>query len=79
VQAMHANDGKWPTNPDEFGQEVLISKGEVDFVKVLSMLHSLGYKGAVSIERETSGPQQIEDVKVEKLYLENILNKIKQA
>jgi sugar phosphate isomerase/epimerase len=53
---MHANDGKWPTNPDEFGQEVLISKGEVDFVKVLSMLHSLGYKGAVNIERETSGP-----------------------
>jgi hypothetical protein len=43
------------------------------------MLHSLGYKGAVSIERETAGPQQIEDIKAEKLYLENILNKIKQA
>jgi sugar phosphate isomerase/epimerase len=79
VQAMHAKDGKWPTDPDKLGQEVLIGKGEVDFVKVLSMLHSLGYKGAVSIERETSGPQQIEDVKAEKLYLENILNKIKQA
>ena len=79
VQAMHAKDGKWPTDPDKLGQEVLIGKGEVDFVKVLSMLHSLGYKGAVSIERETSGPQQIKDVKAEKLYLENILNKIKQA
>jgi hypothetical protein len=43
------------------------------------MLHDLGYKGAVSIERETSGPQQVEDVKAEKVYLENILNKIKKA
>jgi L-ribulose-5-phosphate 3-epimerase len=79
VQAMHAKDGKWPTNPDKLGDEVQIGKGEVDFPKVLSMLHSLGYKGAVTIERETSGPQQIEDVKAEKLYLENILKKINQA
>jgi L-ribulose-5-phosphate 3-epimerase len=43
------------------------------------MLHNLGYKGAVTIERETSGPQQIEDVKTEKLYLENILNKTKRG
>jgi hypothetical protein len=30
----------------------------------------------VTIERETSGPQQIEDVKNEKLYLENILHDV---
>jgi sugar phosphate isomerase/epimerase len=79
VQAMHAKDGKWPTDPDKLGQEVQIGKGEVDFPKVLSMLRAVGYKGAVTIERETSGPQQIEDVKAEKQYLENILNKINQA
>jgi len=27
VQAMHAKDGKWPTDPDKLGQEVLIGKG----------------------------------------------------
>lgn len=79
VRAMHAKDGKWPTDPDQLGKEVQIGQGEVDFPKVLSMLHDLGYKGAVSIERETSGPQQVEDVKAEKLYLEGILNKIKKA
>jgi L-ribulose-5-phosphate 3-epimerase len=30
----------------------------------------------VTIERETSGPQQIEDVRQEKLYLEKILQQM---
>jgi sugar phosphate isomerase/epimerase len=79
VRAMHAKDGKWPTNPAELGEEVIIGKGEVDFAKVLGGLHAVGYKGAVTIERETSGPQQIEDVRQEKIYLERILAKIKSA
>ena len=73
VQAMHAKDGKWPTDPDKLGQEVLIGKGEVNFVEVFKQLKAVGYKGAVSIERETSGPQQIADVKEEKIYLERAL------
>ena len=76
---MHAKDGKWPTNPSELGEEVVIGKGEVDFAKVFSGLRAAGYKGAVTIERETSGPQQIEDVRQEKLYLERILAQIKSA
>lgn len=76
VRAMHAKDGKWPTNPMELGQEVVIGKGEVDFTKVLSGLKAAGYKGAVTIERETSGAQQIEDVRQEKIYLERILQQI---
>lgn len=79
VRAMHAKDGKWPTNPMELGQEVVIGKGEVDFEKVLTELHAAGYKGAVTIERETSGTQQIEDVRQEKLYLERILAKLKNS
>ncbi|MDE1177874.1 MAG: sugar phosphate isomerase/epimerase [Edaphobacter sp.] len=77
IRAMHAKDGKWPTNPMELGEEVVIGKGEVDFTKVLTELHAVGYKGAVTIERETSGPQQIEDVRQEKIYLERILAKLK--
>lgn len=73
VQAMHAKDGKWPTDPEKLGEEVLIGKGEVDFTQVLRQLRALNYKGAVTIERETSGPQQIADVKAEKIYLERIL------
>jgi L-ribulose-5-phosphate 3-epimerase len=79
VQAMHAKDGRWPTDPDKLGQEVLIGQGEVDFTKVLTGLHAVGYKGAVTIERETSGPQQVADVKAEKLYLERIMSGIKAS
>lgn len=73
IFAMHAKDGKWPTDPDKLGQEVLIGKGDVDFLNVFRELRAAGYQGAVTIERETSGPQQIEDVKAEKIYLEHVL------
>ena len=76
VMSVHAKDGRWPTNPNEFGEEVLIGKGLVDFRQVFTKLHRLGYKGAVSIEREISGPQQIEDVKIEKAYLERVIREV---
>ncbi len=76
VKSIHAKDGRWPTDPSKLGEEVVIGKGLVDFKLVFTKLHKLGYTGAVTIERETSGPQQIEDVKQEKLYLERILKQI---
>jgi sugar phosphate isomerase/epimerase len=76
IRSVHAKDGRWPTNPSELGEEVLIGKGLVDFQKVFTKLHRLGYSGAITIERETSGPQQIEDVRQEKLYLDRILRDV---
>src|SRR5580658_1683436 len=76
VRSIHAKDGRWPTDPSELGEEVLIGKGLVDFKQVLTKLHKLGYTGAITIERETSGPQQIEDVRQEKIYLEKILREV---
>jgi len=76
VRSIHAKDGRWPTDPSQLGEEVLIGKGLVDFKAVFTKLHRIGYTGAVTIERETSGPQQIEDVRQEKLYLENILREV---
>jgi predicted dehydrogenase len=75
VRSIHAKDGRWPTDPSNLGEEVLIGKGLVNFREVFTKLHRLGYTGAVTIERETSGPQQIEDVRAEKIYLERILAK----
>ncbi len=79
VKSIHAKDGRWPTNPDKLGKEVLIGKGLVDFKQVFTKLHKLGYTGAVTIERETSGPQQIEDVKQEKIYLERIIQQVQNS
>jgi L-ribulose-5-phosphate 3-epimerase len=76
IRSIHAKDGRWPTNPSNLGEEVLIGKGLVNFREVFTRLHSIGYTGAVTIERETSGPQQIEDVRQEKLYLERILHEV---
>jgi sugar phosphate isomerase/epimerase len=76
VRSVHAKDGKWPTDPDKLGEEVLIGNGLVDFKKVCTKLHKLGYAGTITIERETSGPQQIEDVKNEKIYLQRILDEV---
>lgn len=73
VQSIHAKDGRWPTDPMKLGEEVLIGTGLVDFRAVFMKLHRLGYAGAVTIEREISGPQQIADVKQEKIYLERVV------
>ncbi len=76
VRSVHAKDGMWPTDPMQLGKEVLIGTGRVDFLQVFSKLQKLGYQGAITIERETSGPQQMEDVKHEKAYLERVLAQV---
>jgi L-ribulose-5-phosphate 3-epimerase len=76
VRSVHAKDGKWPTDPSKLGEEVLIGQGLVDFKTVFTKLHKLGYTGAITIERETSGPQQVEDVKNEKMYLQRIIDEV---
>jgi sugar phosphate isomerase/epimerase len=73
VQGIHAKDGLWPTNPKELGKEVPIGKGKVDFPRIIDHLKILNYRGAVTIEREISGPQQVEDVRAAKIYLEKLI------
>jgi len=73
VQGIHAKDGLWPTNPKELGEEVPIGKGKVDFPRIIERLKQLNYRGAVTIEREISGPQQVEDVRAAKMYLEKLI------
>lgn len=76
VRSIHAKDGRWPTDPSQLGEEVLIGQGLVDFAKVFQGLKRAGYTGAVTIERETNGPQQIADVREEKQYLEKVLSSL---
>ena len=73
VQGIHAKDGLWPTNPKELGEEVPIGRGKVDFPRIIKRLKELNYRGAFTIERETSGPQQLEDVRASKAYLEKLI------
>lgn len=69
VKNTHAKDGLYPTNPHDLGNEVAIAHGKVDFPAIIKRLKALNYQGPITIEREISGPQQIEDVKRERDYL----------
>src|SRR5690349_12023735 len=73
VQGIHAKDGLWPTNPHELGKEVPIGTGKVDFPRIIARLKQLKYPGAVTIEREISGPQQLADVRAAIAYLEGLI------
>ncbi|MGO8789507.1 MAG: TIM barrel protein [Terriglobia bacterium] len=76
VRGTHAKDGTFPTNPKELGEEVPIGKGKANFPKLIPRLKELGYTGPLTIEREISGPQQLADIKMEKVYLEKLVAKL---
>lgn len=73
VRGVHAKDGEYPTNGRALGQEKPLGKGLVNFPRLLAKLANLGYTGALTIEREISGPQQIIDIQTGKQYLKEIL------
>ena len=73
VQGIHAKDGLFPADPKNLGKEVPIGKGKVDFPRIIERLKQLNYQGAVTIEREISGPQQVADVQEAKAYLEKLI------
>ena len=45
----------------------------MNFPVFVAKLKSFGFKGALTIEREISGPQQIEDIKKATAYLDRLL------
>ena len=73
VRGVHAKDGEYPTNGRELGKEKALGEGRVDFPRLVPKLKSFGFQGALTIEREISGPKQIEDIKRAIKLLEPLL------
>lgn len=73
VRGVHAKDGEYPTDGRALGLEKPLGQGRVNFPVLLAKLAELGFAGALTIEREISGPQQIADIKAGKQYLEEIV------
>lgn len=73
VRGTHAKDGTFPTDPKKLGEEVPIGAGKANFPVLIKKLKELNYTGPLTIEREISGPQQMEDIKKEKAYLEKLV------
>ncbi|MGC9349180.1 MAG: sugar phosphate isomerase/epimerase family protein [Anaerolineae bacterium] len=63
VRGVHAKDGEYPANGRDLGVEKPLGEGRVDFPALVAKLKRLGYTGALTIEREISGPQQIKDIR----------------
>jgi len=76
VRGVHAKDGEYPKSGYELGEEKPLGEGRVNFPELLKKLKELNYSGALTIEREISGPQQIIDIKKGKKYLEELLREI---
>lgn len=73
IDGVHLKDGCWPTSPGKLGEEMPIGEGDVNFPSWLTKLLNIGYKGPLTIEREISGPKQIEDIKKAKAYIEKLI------
>jgi sugar phosphate isomerase/epimerase len=63
VVGAHAKDGTWPKQAGELGEEKPLGEGQVGIERYVAKLKEIGYTGALTIEREISGPQQIEDIR----------------
>ena len=74
IMDMHAKDGVYPSTGASLGVQKQIGQGAVDFPAVFKKLKAIGYDGAVTIEREISGEQQILDIIESKTYLEGLIN-----
>ncbi len=73
VRGVHAKDGKYPTNGRELGKEYPLGEGDVNFPEFIKKLKKVGYKGALTIEREISGEKQIKDIMNAKKLLESLI------
>ncbi|MFB3890678.1 MAG: sugar phosphate isomerase/epimerase family protein [Phycisphaerae bacterium] len=63
VRGVHAKDGLYPTDGRHLGKETPLGQGKVNFPALVPKLKSLGFSGALTIEREIGGEQQIRDIK----------------
>ncbi len=63
VKGVHAKDGLYPTDGTNLGKEVPLGEGKVNFPVLIPKLKACGFTGALTIEREISGPQQTADIK----------------
>ena len=73
IRDVHAKDGLYPTDGRSLGHETRLGEGLVDFAVLIGYLKQRGYNGAVTIEREISGEQQIADIRHAKELLSKLI------
>lgn len=67
VVTVHCKDGNWPPKdqPGALGTEMALGQGSVGIDKFIAKLKEIGYRGALTIEREIEDQKQkLEDIKM---------------
>lgn len=76
VRSVHCKDATWAARPGEaWGAEVPLGQGAVDMENYLRTLHTLGYTGPLTIEREI--PQEPARQKAEISHAVNLLTQLR--
>ena len=73
VRGVHAKDGEYPTNGRQLGVEKPLGEGRVGFHALVPKLKGLGFTGALTIEREVRGPEQVAGIRQAIQVLEPLL------
>jgi sugar phosphate isomerase/epimerase len=80
VSSVHVKDGMWPPpeKPGSLGTEVPLGEGSVGIDRFVAKLKEIGYRGPLTIEREVSLEQEMDDRHKEGLsHLSDIRNAIR--
>ena len=77
VRNLHIKDGVYPQNGHTLGHETPIGHGKVDFEKVITKLHELGFTGELVVEREITGEQQAKDIMTALDYIGKLVDNLK--
>ena len=77
VRNLHIKDGVYPQDGHKLGHETPIGQGKVDFEKVITKLHELGFTGELVVEREITGEQQAKDIMAALDYIGKLVDNLK--
>lgn len=80
VVSVHVKDGKWPSpeKPGSLGTEMPLGEGSVGIDRFVAKLKAIGYTGPLTIEREVSLEQALDDRHKEGLsHLADIRNAVR--
>ena len=64
IRGVHAKDGQYPSLGRDLGPEKPVGQGQVNFPVLVEKLKEVGFQGALTIEREITGAQQVEDIRL---------------
>lgn len=74
VRGVHLKDGSVSRQEGEWGEELPVGKGQVDWPAFFDALADAKFEGWLCFERE-AGDQRVEDIREGRLFVENLLKK----